>query len=140
MNNVESHRTAHEAFNRRDFAAATRNFRDDAHYTDHSRSVTYKGPAEFEDWMRGWTQAFSDATVAEPRYVDGGEFSVAVFQGRGTNDGPLGPMAPTGRRMDLPFCEVFRYDADGRVVSGEMFYDTMTIMVQLGHLEPMPAT
>jgi hypothetical protein len=45
-------------------------------------------------------------------------------------------MPATGRRMDLPFCEVARYDAEGRIVQGEVYYDLMSMMVQLGHVQP----
>ena len=127
------------AFNRREYDEGVRNFRDDVHYTDHPRGITTKGPVEFVDWMKGWVSAFSDAEVAEPRYIDGGEHTVAIFQGRGTNDGAVGPLPATGQRMDLPFCEILRYDGDGRVVSGEIFYDNLTMMVQLGVLEAPPA-
>jgi len=50
----------------------------------------------------------------------------------------MGPLQATGRRMDLPFCEVMTYDAQGRIVAGEMFYDSTTMMVQLGLMEPPP--
>lgn len=140
MTNVDSHRAAHAAFNRRDYDQAVQNFRDDVQYTDHPRNLTTKGPVEFIDWMKGWTTAFSDAKVEDVRYIDGGDHTVAIFQGRGTNDGAMGPIQPTGRRMNLAYCEVFRYDSEGRVVAGEMFYDTMTMMVQLGLMAPPPTS
>jgi len=138
MSNVDTHRAAHEAFNRRAYDEAVRPMRDDATYTEHPRNITTKGPLEFTDWMKGWVTAFSDASVSEPRYIDGGEYSVCLFRGRGTNDGAMGPLQATGRRMDLPFCEVMTYDAQGRIVAGEMFYDSTTMMVQLGLMEPPP--
>lgn len=140
MSNVDTHRAAHAAFNRRDYEEMVRNFREDFSFTDHPRTITVKGPVEFVDWAKGWTTAFSDAQVAEPRYIDGGEYSVALFQGRGTNDGAMGPLQATGKRMDMPYCEVYRYDSEGRTVSGEILYDSMTLMVQLGVMEPPPVS
>jgi ketosteroid isomerase-like protein len=64
---------------------------------------------------------------------------VCRFRGRGVNDGQLGPAQSTGRQLDLAFCEVVRIDG-GRIVSGEMFYDAMTMLRQLGVVEaPAPA-
>jgi ketosteroid isomerase-like protein len=140
MTNVDSHRAAHAAFNRRDYEDAVKNLRDDIQYTDHPRNISTKGPVEFVDWLKGWAAAFSDAQVADVRYIDGGDHTVALFQGRGTNDGAMGPMPATGKRMDLPYCEVLRFDAEGRVVAGEIFYDTVTMMVQLGLMEPLQAS
>jgi len=43
------------------------------HHTDHPRSITTKGPGEFGDWLKGWVETFSDAEVADARYIDGGD-------------------------------------------------------------------
>ncbi|MGH3731386.1 MAG: ester cyclase [Micromonosporaceae bacterium] len=136
MSNVDTHRAAHEAFNRRDLEGAARPLRNDAVYTDHPRGLSVKGPQEFVDWMQGWVTTMSNAQVTEVRYIDGGDHSVAIFRGRGVNDGPLGTLPPSGRELDMPFCEVFRYDPDGGVISGEVFYDQATLLTQLGHMEP----
>jgi predicted ester cyclase len=130
------HRAAHAAFNGRDLHEAVRHFRPDTEYTDHARGLTTKGPAEFIDWMQGWIDAFPDATVEEARYIDSGDHCVATFQGRGTNNGPMGNLPPTGHRMDIGMCEVLRFDSSGRIAGGDMYYDTMSIMVQLGHMQP----
>jgi steroid delta-isomerase-like uncharacterized protein len=133
---VDTHRAAHDAFNRRDMHAAVRNFRPDTEITDHARSLTTKGPAEFIDWLQGWVDAFSDAKVDEPSYIDGGDYTVARFQGRGTNNGPMGNLPATGHRLDVAFCEVLHYDSSGRIASGELYYDSLGMMFQLGHLNP----
>jgi ketosteroid isomerase-like protein len=129
--NVQTHRDAHQAFNRHDIDEAVRALRADAPYVDHGRGVTMKGPREFADWCQAWVDGFSDARVDNPRYIDGGDHTV-------TNDGSVGTLPATGRRMDLPFCEVMEYDHEGHIVAGEVFYDTTTMMVQLGHMQPPP--
>ena len=37
--------------------------------------------------------------------------------------------------MDLPFCELMRFDESGQIVSGGLYYDQLTMMTQLGHIE-----
>lgn len=138
MTNVDTHRAAHADFNGRDWDKAVQHFRDDVEYTDHPRNITTKGTVELVDWLKGWVEAFSDAQVMDVHYIDGGDYTVATFHGRGTNDGAMGPLQATGRRMDLPYCEVLRYDSEGRVVTGEMYYDSMTMLVQLGVMERPP--
>lgn len=137
MGNIDTHRATQEAFNRRDYEAAAGPMREDAVYTDHPRNATVKGPVELVDWLKEWTKAFSDARSTDHHFIDGGDHTVCLFHGRGTNDGPLGPLPATGRRMDLPFCEVLRYDAQGKIIAGEIFYDSMSMLVQLGHAKPM---
>jgi len=41
--------------------------------------------------------------------------------------------------MSMPFCEVRRYDASGKIAGGELFYDMATMMIQLGHMEAPPS-
>ena len=131
--NVETFRAAHQAFNRRDFDAVVSTMADSFTYLDHARNVTFRGRTEFKQFMQGWTTAFSNAEVSEPTYIDGGNVVVAEFTGLGTNDGPLGPTPPSGKSMRLPFCEMFRFDEQGRMVSGGIYYDQLTMMMQLGH-------
>jgi len=137
MSNTDNHRAAHEAFTSQGAAAAGSYFADDTTYFDAARGLHVKGKDEVVGFLSGWKTAFSDAAVTEAAYLDSGEWSIAQFQARGTNDGPLGPLPATGRRMDMPFCELVRWQ-NGKAVDGALYYDTGTIMVQLGHMEPPP--
>jgi len=137
MSNVDTHRAAHEAFNRRDWDGVAASLAPDYEFVDHPRGVTTKGTAQFIDYLRGgWATAFSDAAATNARYLDAGDTTVAQFNGTGVNDGPLGPMPATGRSMNLPFCEILSYDADGKATRGELYYDQVGILVQLGHMPP----
>ena len=137
--NVETFRSAHQAFNRRDLEKLFSLLADDFSYEDRARAMTFTGRAGFDQFLRGWITAFSDANVFEPTYIDGGNTVVALFLGRGTNDGPLGPVPASGRQLNLPFCEIMRFDAAGKIVSGEIYYDQMTLLGQLGQIEPQVA-
>ncbi len=52
--------------------------------------------------------------------------------GRGTNDGPMGPAPATGRRASVPFVDIQTFDAKGRVIRGETYFDMLSFLVQLG--------
>jgi steroid delta-isomerase-like uncharacterized protein len=135
--NVETYRAAHDAFNRRDFDAVTALFTDSFVYTDQPRAAVLDTQRFKDVFMQGWVNAFSDARVTEREYVDGGDVVVCRFVGRGTNDGPLEGVPPTGRTMSLPFVEIMRFDSQGRITGGEAIYDQATILTQLG-LMPAP--
>lgn len=137
MSVTDNHRAAHDAFNSQGAAAAGSHFADDATYFDAARGLHVKGKDEVISFLTGWKTTFSDAAVTEAVYLDTGEWSIARFQARGTNDGPLGPLPATGRRIDTPFCELIRWQ-NGKAVDGALYYDTGTMMVQLGHMEPPP--
>jgi steroid delta-isomerase-like uncharacterized protein len=138
--NVDTHRAGHEAFNRRDFTAMVARYADHITWTDHARGLTFETPEAFEsDFLQGWVQASSDCRVTDTRYTDAGDMVVARFTAQGTNDGPLGPFPATGRTWSLPICEMWHFDATGRVVGGEIYYDQATLLTQLGHL-PQPSS
>ena len=137
---VERHRAGHEAFNRRDFAAMTAHYADQIRWTDRARDLTFRNPEEFRnEFLAGWVQASSDIRVADPRYLDAGEASVATFTVTGTHDGPLGPFPATGRPFTLALCELWRFGPDGRVVGGDLYYDQVSLLMQVGLL-PQPSS
>ena len=138
--NVAAHRAGHEAFNRRDFGAMVEKYAETIRWTDHARSITFRTPTEFEDdFLAGWIRSSSDCRVTDARYIDAGATVVARFVATGTNDGPLGSFPATGKTWALPICEMWHFDADGRVVGGEIYYDQVSLLAQL-ELLPEPTS
>lgn len=138
--NVETFRAAHRAFNQRDFEAVVNVMTEDVIYQDCARGVTFEGRSGFRQFMQGWVAAFSNAEVSEPKYSDAGNTVVAEFVGRGTNDGPLGPLPKTGRSIRVPFCEIMTFNEKGQIVSGAAYYDQLSILIQLGHAQQAETT
>jgi steroid delta-isomerase-like uncharacterized protein len=137
--NVDAHRTGHEAFNRRDFEAMTSHYADTIDWTDHSQGRTFRTRQEFRDeFLPGWVTASSDIRITDPRYLDAGQSSVCTFTVAGTHDGPLGPLPATGKAFALPLCELWHFDPSGRVVGGDLYYDQVSLLGQLG-LMPQPS-
>ena len=135
---VENHKKAHASFHARDWAAMGQLVAENLEYEDKPRGLTMKNRSEFVDWLKDWTTLMSDAEVGDPEYIDGGSWSVARFTGRGLNDGAMGSIPATGKRLSMPFCEVMHWTDDGQCDRGEIYYDAMTMMVQLGVMEPPP--
>jgi steroid delta-isomerase-like uncharacterized protein len=137
--NIESHRAGHEAFNQRDFEAMTRHYADTISWTDHSQGRTFRTPQEFrDDFLAGWVAASTDIQVTDARYLDAGQTTVCTFTVAGTQDGPLGSFPATGKEFALPLCELWHFDPSGRVVGGDLYYDQVSLLTQLG-LMPQPS-
>jgi steroid delta-isomerase-like uncharacterized protein len=138
--NVDTYRAGHQAFNRRDFQAMTRDYAGSIAWTDHSQGRTFRTPQEFrDDFLAGWVRASTDIRITGPRYLDAGQTAVCTFTVVGTHDGPLGPFPATGKPFSLPLCELWHFDADGRVVGGDLYYDQVSLLMQLGLL-PQPSS
>ena len=137
--NIETYRAGHEAFNQRDFIAMTRQYADSITWTDHAQGRTFTTPREFmDDFLAGWVRASSDIRITNPRYIDAGQTVVCTFTVVGSHDGPLGPLPATGKDFTLPLCEMWHFDPDGRVVGGDLYYDQVSLLTQVG-LMPQPS-
>jgi steroid delta-isomerase-like uncharacterized protein len=137
--NVDTYRAGHEAFNQRDFATMTSRYADSITWTDHAQGRTFRTRQEFtDDFLANWVRASSDIRIADPRYTDAGETVVCRFTVVGTQDGPLGPVPATGGQFALDLCEMWHFDASGRVVGGDLYYDQLSLLVQLGVM-PAPS-
>jgi steroid delta-isomerase-like uncharacterized protein len=132
--NADNHRRSIDLFNARDWDAFAADLAADCEFTDEARGITVKGPQQAVEFEQGWVTAFSDAAITSPRISDGDSTTVVQFTGRGTNDGPLGPLPASGRPVSMPFCEVRDYAADGKVVRSALYYDQVTMLTQLGHM------
>jgi len=131
--NVETYRAGHQAFNRRDFEAMTSQYAESISWTDHAQGRTFTTPREFQDdFLPGWVQGSHDIRITEARYIDAGQTVVCTFTVVGTQDGPLGPFPATGREFALPLCELWHFDAGGRIVGGDLYYDQVSLLTQLG--------
>ena len=64
-----------------------------------------------------------------------GEWATVEFRNTGTHTGvlrsSLGDFAPTGKRSEVRYCSVMKV-RDGMVVEGRDYYDSATIVKQLG--------
>ena len=131
--NVETHRAGHQAFNQRDFEAMTASYVDAITWTDHAQGRTFNTPREFrDDFLAGWVASARDIRITDPSYIDAGATVLCTFTVVGTHDGPLGPFPATGKQFALQLCELWHFDPAGRVVGGDLYYDQVTLLTQLG--------
>jgi len=59
------------------------------------------------------------------------KFSVWQWIFRGTNTGAIGGKPPTGRKVELPGCEIIEV-ANGKIRSVQGYYDLLSFQKQLG--------
>ncbi|HTR66928.1 MAG TPA: ester cyclase [Terriglobales bacterium] len=137
--NVETVRAAHDSWNKRDFTSLVRNTAENLVYTDHAQNRTMNSRDKFREWTESWAKTFADGRIIKPDYIDAGDFVIARFTVEGTNDGSLGSLKPTGRRVSLPFCEIIHFDKQGKIISGGCYYDQYTLLTQLGHVQQLMA-
>ncbi len=135
--NVETFRNSHDCFNRRDFDGLLKTLNDNCTYHEHSRNTIFSGKKQFREFLQEWVHGFSDGRVTNPTYIDAGDTVISQFTFEGMNDGKFLGMPATMRHVSIPVCEIARYDSQGKVVSAGVYYDQMSIGIQLGLMKPL---
>lgn len=89
------------------------------------------GPDELEQLIGSFRTAFSDFHAAITSEVEDGDLVAVTMTLTGTHDGDFDGLPPTGARMRLPIA-IFTRLHDGRIIDDREFYDTATMLAQLG--------
>jgi len=134
-NNAAAGQSLFHAWEKRDVDAMGKHFADDVSFTDAPRQQVIKGRPAVTEWYASWATACPDG-VAGAAVVSASEDTVAI-EGlyTGTNTGPFGPLPPTGRSVSMPWSNILRFGSDGKIVGGSAYYDQLTILTQLGHMQ-----
>jgi steroid delta-isomerase-like uncharacterized protein len=91
----------------------------------------YDGPEEVTRYYEDTRRAFPDQRneLLALHHADDAVLVEAVV--RGTHNGPLRSLPPTGRRFELPILAMFVFE-DDKLVCERVYFDQSTVMHQLG--------
>ena len=104
-----------------------------ADYVGHDapRPDPVRGPEGMRDFLRMYHHAFSNAHITLDDVIVRDDKVVTRWTGRGTHDGDLMGMPPTGKAVEFVGIRIFRV-ADGKIAEGWVVWDTFGLMRQLG--------
>jgi uncharacterized protein len=118
MSNLDTARSAYEAFGRGDLAALQKDFAENAVWVT-SDELPLGGAVEGRDAiMANFAQIpnyWTSFSVEPEEFIDAGEYVVVRGTQRAGND---------KGSMEAPFAHLLKYDSDGKVVRGEFFTDS----------------
>jgi len=124
-----------DAWEKREFDVMVENMAEDVSFNDAPRNQVITGKAAVRDWYASWAGACPDGVAGGNVIAASGDTVAVEGVYVGTNTGPFGPFAATGKSVSMPWVNVLRFGSDGKIVGGAAYYDQLTIMVQLGHLQ-----
>ena len=130
MSAADIARASTEAWNRRDFAAMRSMMHADYSYTGGD-GQEQKGQDAGIAIAQMFATAFPDGRIDVLRVTESSDTAVVEFIGRGTHNGDLMGIAPTGRTVAVPVCDIYEV-RDGKIYREREYIDFMTLMVQLG--------
>ena len=136
MSNTDLVASYVKAFNDHDYDAVGTSMADDATFNDYPAGMTAEGRDAVVEYAKGWHAGFSDARLTESEFVESGGKVVIEFVGRGTQSdefGP-GPFPNKGGSFELNGVQICSLDDAGKITNINLYYDTMTMLTQLGHM------
>jgi ketosteroid isomerase-like protein len=135
-------RHAYQVAEDKDVAGWVNCFTEDGTFTDESIGHTYRGPKELGQTVEVYATAFPDMHRELYRFYEDGDTVVVELALQGTHQGPLalpqGIVPPTGKRMDVPCCDVFRL-VEGKIQSFNCYPSGTVMLGQLGILPNLEA-
>ena len=92
------------------------------------RDLTF---SEFKEMLAGLLAAFPDLHITIDDQFTAGDRVATRWTGKGTHDGPLGPVDPTGREVTIEAMIMDRY-VDGKIADRWELWDQAWLLQQLG--------
>jgi len=130
VDTAEVIRSIYQAFNDKDLDRLMSYAQADAKVLN----VPFGKAIDLRDYVSNWATAVPDGQIAGVILVASADLVAAEFIGRGTQTGrllgPAGEIAPTHKRVEMRFCEVYDL-SDGKVTGVRAYFDSATMMSQL---------
>jgi predicted ester cyclase len=91
--------------------------------------------SEFKAFLETDFATVSDSVQKIDIVFGGGDYVAVRARYIGTQDGPMGPYPASGKRLELPYNGILRFE-DGKVVEIWVEWDNLFALAQLGHFPP----
>ena len=118
--------------NAHDLEGVLRTFGDTARYDDEAWGEHYSCRDGVHSFYEQLMKALPDLEIqVQRRHVTDDAILVEVVI-RGTQLGSWRGLPATGRRVEVPLCGVYTFDADDRLAGEKIYYDRATVLRQLG--------
>ena len=137
--NMELMQTLDDAWNSQDLVTFEKRHKHDVVVTWPGKPPTHGIKAHNQEAVE-FFRAFPDQHLDNRPYrvfFASGDWTCSIARFTGTFSGPMaGPdgkeIAPTGKKFEVDFCTVARWDENGQIIEENLFYDLVSFMQQIG--------
>jgi predicted ester cyclase len=98
---------------------------------DPAQPEPTRGPAGLKEFVQGYLAGYPDGRITIEHQIAEGDYVASRWTGRGTHDGELMGIAPTGRQVTVTGITISRLEG-GQVVEEWTNWDTFGMLQQLG--------
>ena len=134
--NLEAAKAHTEIWNKHDVKAITDTLADDVKWSEQAMATDQDKKSLSTGIAQMW-KAFSDVKLTTESAWAAGDYVVQTGRFQGTNDGDMPGMKlkKTGKKVDMGFLRIDRYEA-GKIKETWLWYDSTAFAGQLGLLPP----
>jgi ketosteroid isomerase-like protein len=133
-------RSSYEAWNDRDFDRFTEVLAN-GELVMMGSGETLKGKEGARQFAEMWATGFPDGRVTFDNVCESDDMVCIEITGRGTHTGPLntpmGSFEPTGKSVELKLCDCCSFTSDGTAKQVRTYFDTGSLMAQIGLMPQM---
>ena len=109
-----------------------RYFHEDFKWRGNVGCGTKNSLAEFRaNWQLPLRAAFTERDYRTEKFMADGEWAACFGYIEGTHSGPFMGIAPTGKRVRIPYMDFWRV-SEGRIIDNPVSVDFASVMAQLG--------
>jgi predicted ester cyclase len=139
---IEAVRAAYAAFAKPDKSAVKALYTAETLFRDVAENIEIKGVDKHLEQMAVMEKAFPTTVAEVAQAFAVGDYVITMVVWKGTHDGPLGKLKPTGRPVEIKQAQVFRFEGD-KVVDVSTYSSTLDFIRQidpliLGAFSPTP--
>jgi steroid delta-isomerase-like uncharacterized protein len=125
--------------NAHDLEGVLGTFGDTARYDDEPWGEHFNGRDGVRQFYEQLMKALPDLQIEIQRRHVGDDAIILEVMIRGTQLGAWRGLPATGRRVELPLCGIYTFDADNRLAGEKIYYDRGTVLRQLGVFHEPPS-
>jgi steroid delta-isomerase-like uncharacterized protein len=124
--------------NEHDLEGVLGTFGETARYDDEPWNEHYNGRDGIRQFYAQLMKALPDLEIVVQRRHVAEDTVIVEVRIRGTHLGGWRGLPATGRRVDVPLCGIYTFDADDRLAGEKIYYDRGTVLRQLGVFHEPP--
>jgi steroid delta-isomerase-like uncharacterized protein len=125
------HQEMTRLWNQRDFAGIRSLAHPEYSYTGGDGKEMTGGPDVAVGIAQMFATAFPDGTLEVKKAYTQGETAIAELVGRGTHNGDLMGIPPTGKPVEIVICNIVEL-REGKVLREREYMDMMSMLTQMG--------
>ncbi len=130
-NKEKVRRFVEEVFNEGNLGVADELFASDYVLHDPTTPEEVRGPEGIKQFVQMYRSAFPDGHITVEDQIAEGDKVVTRFRGRGTHQGELMGIPPSGNQVEVPGITISRMSG-GKIAEDWTNYDTLGLMQQIG--------